>query len=100
MQDTRTMKFEINDRFFALLLALLIVVDSYITIKIGTELNPIITWCMSKFDLTLSEAMFWRAIWCLPFIYIIYKYGKAKLTIGLYFLLYGLLVFIQFFHYL
>lgn len=99
MQGIQIKKFQIDDRFFALLLALIIVADSYVTMKIGTELNPLILWCMKKFDLTLAQAMFWRAIWCLPLIYIIYKYGKAKLTVGLYLAVYAIFIGVQFFHY-
>ncbi len=89
----------VNEKKIAIILATIIILDSIVSAYMGTEVNPLIFWSMNKFDLTLNQAMFWRIAWCLPLVYLVYKYRKALLVLNLYLTIYVSLAGIQFFHY-
>lgn len=91
-----------NKKLFAIILSIMVIVDSYVTVIIGTEINVIYLWFMDKFNLTLGQCMFWRIPIVLIMIKFIYDFGKEnslKYGVILYFLLYAVLVGLQFYQY-
>lgn len=73
---------------WSIILLLIIIADSLFTIYIGTETNPLHLWIMSKFDLSLAQAMILRVFYLLPFVWIINKWYEAKYVVIMYISIY------------
>ena len=79
--------------FYSVALGALILLDSIVTFRIGTEANPILLWIMKLFDLSLGSMMFWRTILIWAAIYFLYRVGyENKYLIMMYATLYGICV--------
>lgn len=72
-------------------LIVLIVLDSIVTTIIGTEDNWMIIWVMTNTQISLSQAMFFKVIFCLPLVLWLDRTDYTKLTaiayIGIYLVL-------------
>lgn len=80
-----------RNMLYSLGLALLILIDSVVTINIGGEMNPLLLKIMEWFTLTLGEMMFWRTFVIWGLIYFLYKMGvQNKYIIVAYISLYGI----------
>jgi hypothetical protein len=81
-------------RWWTIGLAIVILLDSIVTVKMGSEANPLILWVMKTFDISLSVAMVLRLVWCAPLLYIIDRWEFSKITmlcyLGVYLALVGL----------
>lgn len=71
-------------------LILILIADSVLTLVIGAEASSLMLWVMKRFELSLVDAMILRLLYCLPLLYIVNRYKKARLTLTAYCTLYVL----------
>lgn len=69
----------------------LLVLDSVFTVFIGVEKNPLILYLMEVMSIGLAGAMAVRIVYCLPLVYIVHRYRKAKTAVIAYLALYAVL---------
>lgn len=62
-----------HNRFYSLLLAFVVLLDSIITVEIGSEKNPLILWVMDFFNLGLNAMMISRTLVLWGLIYFLYR---------------------------
>jgi hypothetical protein len=63
---------------WTLILSLIVIADSFLTIYIGVEMNPIILWVMDIFNLSLEKVMYLRLLYIAPFIYIVHRWNYIR----------------------
>jgi hypothetical protein len=78
---------------YSIILGSIILLDSIVTLQIGTEKNPILLKIMEILNLSLGSMMLWRTIVLWAAVYFLYKNSiKIKNIIFCYVLLYGILI--------